>query len=106
MIKLVLTKAGYDVSIADNGAAGVEKANSIKPDLILMDVIMPELDGVETVTQIREIESLKDVPIIFLTSVTASENVIIPVKDQNYPAVSKMKDHNLILNKIHQLIGR
>ena len=67
-IEYNLQKEGFEVSTANNGLEGVKMAESIEPDLILLDVMMPELDGVETCSRIREIDSLKDTRVAFLTA--------------------------------------
>ena len=63
-----LEKEGYGVRVASNGRKGVEVARSFLPDLILLDIMMPEQDGVETCRQIREITELQNVYVIFLTA--------------------------------------
>ncbi len=55
MIKDILTKNGYTVAgEAENGAKAVEKYNETKPDLVLMDITMPEMDGIQALKKIRE----------------------------------------------------
>ncbi len=63
-----LTSEGYKVITAKNGAEGVKKAKNEKPHLIVLDVMMPEMDGIEACEQIRQIPGLKDVIITFLTA--------------------------------------
>ncbi|PCJ80720.1 MAG: DNA-binding response regulator [Bacteroidetes bacterium] len=63
-----LEQAGYKVKVANNGEEGVKVAKSFIPDLILLDMMMPEMDGVETCEMIREIDDLKNVVIAFLTA--------------------------------------
>jgi len=63
-----LSSEGYKVITAENGAQGVKKARKEKPHLIIMDVMMPEMDGIEACEQIRLIPELKDVIITFLTA--------------------------------------
>ena len=63
-----LTSEGYKVITAENGAEGVKKAKKEKPHLIILDVMMPEMDGIEACEQIRVIPELKDVIITFLTA--------------------------------------
>ena len=58
MIKDILTKNGYNVAgEAENGAKGVEKYNELKPDLVLMDITMPEMDGIEALKAIKSADS-------------------------------------------------
>ena len=68
LLKYNLSKEGYDVKTAANGIKGVEIARSFGPDLILLDIMMPKQDGVETCRQIREIPELANVFVIFLTA--------------------------------------
>ena len=63
-----LSSEGYKVVTAENGAEGVKKAKKEKPHLIILDVMMPEMDGIEACEQIRLIPELKDVIITFLTA--------------------------------------
>ena len=63
-----LTKEGYDVSTTTSGKEAIEIANKIKPDLIILDVMMPEMDGIETCHEIRNTEGLKDTLIAFLSA--------------------------------------
>lgn len=63
-----LKKEGYEVYTADNGKEAINIAKAEKPDLIILDVMMPEMDGMETCYQIRNNASLKDTLIAFLTA--------------------------------------
>ena len=63
-----LKKEGFEVYKAFNGKDAIELAKKHKPDLILLDVMMPEMDGVETCVELRLIDSIKDVYISFLTA--------------------------------------
>lgn len=63
-----LEKEGYEVASAHDGISAVKTAAKFKPDLILLDIMMPRQDGVETCRQIREIPELKNTFILFLTA--------------------------------------
>jgi two-component system cell cycle response regulator DivK len=63
-----LQRRGFDVLIAEDGNVGMEKAQTEKPDLILMDMNMPELDGWEATRQLKAMDATRDVPIIALTA--------------------------------------
>ncbi|HVO29005.1 MAG TPA: response regulator, partial [Candidatus Paceibacterota bacterium] len=65
---LKLKSAGYRIETATNGSEGIEKAKALKPDLILMDVKMPVMDGAAAVLKLREDPATKNVRIAFLTS--------------------------------------
>jgi len=68
LIKFILEKSGYEVIEAREGAAGVELAVKEKPDLILMDVQLPDIDGLEATKRIRASEADAEIPIVALTS--------------------------------------
>ena len=68
ILKYNLSKEGYEVKTATDGLKGVEKAKSFVPNLILLDIMMPKQDGVETCRQIRELPELVNTFIIFLTA--------------------------------------
>ena len=59
---------GYDALMCEGGNEALAKIEEFKPDLILLDVMMPELDGPQTLSLIREIELLKTTPAIFITA--------------------------------------
>ncbi|MBL7095850.1 response regulator [candidate division KSB1 bacterium] len=68
LLSYVLEKEGYDVQIANDGLEGLEKARSIKPDLVFTDLMMPVKDGYEVCKEIRADEHLKDIILIILTA--------------------------------------
>ena len=68
LINMVLKRHGYETIGAVTGKEGVEKAGTEKPDMILMDIMLPDIDGLETTRRIRRIESLEKIPIIAITS--------------------------------------
>lgn len=63
-----LGQAGFKVETAESALAGIEKAKRIKPDLILLDIRMPEVNGVDAMMRIKEDPSIKDIKVVFLTS--------------------------------------
>lgn len=62
------TMAAYEVVTAPNGLAGLEKARLFQPDVILLDVMMPGIDGPTTFQRLREMESTSAIPVIFMTA--------------------------------------
>jgi DNA-binding response OmpR family regulator len=64
----VLTKKGYSTVMAFNGEAGYQKALEIKPNLIIMDIMMPVLSGFDSAKKIKSHTELANIPIIFLTA--------------------------------------
>jgi two-component system alkaline phosphatase synthesis response regulator PhoP len=68
LIRHALNKEGYEVHIAVNGQQAIEKTAKVQPDLILMDVMMPIMDGMEACRQLKEDPATQQIPIIFLTA--------------------------------------
>ncbi len=68
LIRFILEKNGYEVIEAMEGGVGMELAIKEKPDLILMDIQLPDIDGLETTKRIRASEADGEIPIIALTS--------------------------------------
>lgn len=63
-----LIQEGYKVITASNGREGIEMTKQHKPDMVLMDVKMPEMDGIEAATKLKEDSELKNIKIVFLTA--------------------------------------
>ena len=68
LIRLILTRKGYDVAGAIGGEEGLDKARSWKPDLVLLDLMMPDMDGWEVFHRIRADETLSGIPVIVVTA--------------------------------------
>ncbi len=68
-----LLKEDYTLMLAKSGKQGVELASKSQPDLILLDIIMPEMDGFEVLKHLQGIESCKDIPVIFITGLSAAD---------------------------------
>ena len=73
LLDLRLSAEGFAVIQAADGEEGVAAARKHSPDLILMDVMMPKMDGAEAVNELRQDPATKDIPIIFLTSMITKE---------------------------------
>ncbi len=67
LFKNVLHHGGYEVLIAENGLKGIELAASEMPVLIVLDYVMPDLDGLETLKRLKSRESTRDIPVVMLT---------------------------------------
>ena len=73
MYQTKLEGEGHQVETADNGLAMFEKLGEYKPDLVLLDVMMPQMNGLEALTKLKNTPSLKSIPVIMLTNVGSSE---------------------------------
>lgn len=68
MLSFILKKAGYEPLVAYNGLEAIEKTKTLKPDLILMDIMMPDLTGIRAIQLIRDEPDNRDVPILVLSA--------------------------------------
>ena len=76
MVTTVLGKGGHEIHMARNGKEGLEKAKTIDPDLVITDIMMPEMDGWDLVRTIRATPGLSMVPVIFLTALSDDDDRI------------------------------
>src|SRR5262245_30459439 len=76
MVTGILKGKGYALSVATNGKEALDLLDWIRPDLILLDVVMPEMDGFETCRRIKAVEAWQDIPIIFLTAKTDTADLV------------------------------
>jgi DNA-binding response OmpR family regulator len=74
MYQTKLKQQGYNVLIASDGYQGLETAKKEKPDLILLDVILPQIDGFSVLEELKKIKETKDLPIIMLTNLSTNED--------------------------------
>jgi len=75
MYKLKFSKAGYDIYVASNGEEGFVLAKKVKPDLILLDIIMPKKDGFLVLKDLKVDKTLKKIPVFMLTNLGQDEDV-------------------------------
>ena len=72
----LLGKDGYDVLVAEDGESAIERAKYAQPDLILLDILMPNLDGFATCKRLKSSKDTEEIPIIFMTALTSTEEKI------------------------------
>jgi len=72
-LQLVLTQKGFEVEIANDGKSGLKKAYASSPDVVILDIMLPDMSGWEVCTRFRE---MSDVPIIMLTALGNSDDVV------------------------------
>ena len=101
-----LEKEGFNVKSAQNGIKGVEKAKSYIPDLILMDIMMPQQDGVETCRHIRNIPELKNVYIIFLTARSEEYSEVAAFESGADDYITKPIKPRALISRIKALFRR
>lgn len=68
LYRLELTREGFEVIIAVDGAKGLWKAKNLKPDLILLDIMLPKLDGLAVLRALKREDETKDIPVVLLSN--------------------------------------
>jgi len=106
LISYNLEKENYEVKSAMNGRDAIKTAKEFLPDLILLDVMMPEMDGIETCVEMREIESLKPSIIAFLTARGEDYSQIAGFDAGADDYISKPIKPRVLLSRIQALLRR
>jgi DNA-binding response OmpR family regulator len=75
ILQMFLTVQGYDVAIAEDGRRGLEMISNETPDLVILDVMMPGMDGIELCRRLRSIPETKAVPIVIYTALSDEDDV-------------------------------
>jgi DNA-binding response OmpR family regulator len=76
-IKGLLAKYNFNVLLAEDGEIGLRMAQEEKVDLILLDILLPHISGIELCKQLKKIPETQDIPVIFYTSVETPKNMIV-----------------------------
>ena len=105
MEQMVLNGGGYQVLTARDGEAGIRAAQVHRPDLILLDVMMPKMDGFETCRQLRAHEATRETPIILVTTRSEAANVEKGFSCGCTGYVTKPINGNELLSKVKDLLG-
>ena len=100
----MLKKRGYEVLLVDSGEHAIERAKSEKPDLILMDVVMPGLNGFQATRAISRDPDTRTIPIILCTSKTQETDKIWGLRQGARDYVVKPVDRDELLGKINALV--
>lgn len=105
LVQSALKQDGFVFASAEDGVDGLEKFKAFGPDLVIADINMPRMDGVEMITEIRRLKSKSEVLILVLTTETSSE-----LKDKIRTAganswVAKPFDDQVLRNVVNQMLG-
>lgn len=109
LTKIALVKNGYDVAVFHEAIKSIEEAKKQKPDLILMDIMLPELSGAEAVKALRKDPNSKDIQVIFLTGLISSgedalEETGITVDGINYKTLGKPYEIEQLLKLVESAL--
>lgn len=104
LLKLLLTKAGYKTTTAYNGKDAFSLVSRTSPDLILLDIMMPVMDGHEVAEILKGMPDKRDIPIIFLTALNSPEDIVTGFKNGAADYISKpFNKEELLIRVKHQL---
>ncbi len=111
LVKNRLEANNYKVISACDGKEGIKKAQEYKPDLIIMDILMPQMQGGDVVKFLKVDQATKDIPIIFLTAVSSPHSQKedaqgINVQGEFFMAIAKPLKSEELLFEIKKLIGQ
>lgn len=106
IIKYNLIKEGFEVETAENGLIGIEKAKKFVPDLILLDVMMPQMDGIEVCEQIRAIKELETTLVCFLTARSEDYSQIAGLDAGADDYISKPVKPKVLISRLNALLRR
>ncbi len=109
VIKIILKSANYDVLISHEAQHGINTAKEKTPDLILLDIMMPGMDGVEAMSILKSESATKDIPVIFLTGLISNNDSSEGIEDINiggsyYKTIAKPFDNKKLLEIIKKTL--
>lgn len=103
MLRFMLSRAGFDVEVAQDALAGLRAAYRMHPDVILLDILMPNIDGFEACRRLREVT---DVPIIFVTAIGTIESVVRGLSLGADDYITKPFNHLELVSRITACLRR
>lgn len=104
LVRLKFEANGFNVITSDNGSEGVEKAGDEKPDLVILDIKMPKMDGYSTLRALREKEKTKSIPVIILTAHPKMKDLFEVEQISDY--VVKPFDVQNLLSKASRILNQ
>ncbi|MEL0080938.1 MAG: response regulator transcription factor [bacterium] len=106
ILSIKLNQEGYKTKIFANGIELLNFCKSVIPDLILLDIMMPKLDGIETCKLIRKESKLQDIPIIFITAKSAESDIVVGHEVGGNDYLIKPISSKVLLAKIKRLLNK
>ena len=101
----ILSKAGYSAISAKNGEQALHLALNERPDLIILDVIMPGIKGRDLCKKIKAYDVLKDIPVVFLTAKDSEDDIKAELEAGAIRHLTKPVNPTDLVNSIHGIIG-
>lgn len=105
MERMILNRGGYELITAKDGQEAVAKAVAERPDLILLDIVMPRMNGFEALRQLRSQEATKAIPIMMVTTRGEEENVEAGFASGCDDYITKPLNGSEVLAKVRSYLG-
>jgi DNA-binding response OmpR family regulator len=101
-----LTEAGYELFIAYDGKEALNRVREIKPNLVMLDIMMPEMDGMRVLTELKLDDDIKAIPVIMMSNMTDDENIqrLKDIGAADYIVKGQFSNEEIV-NKIKSVIG-
>jgi phosphoserine phosphatase RsbU/P len=106
LLCLKALQADYRILTADSGQAALELARSARPDMILLDIMMPDMDGYETMQAFQSDPVLSNIPVVFLTAMSSGESQIKALKMGAFDFVTKPFQFDILRHRIRRILER
>ena len=106
LIEFKLKKEGYDVTWRENGEEALKAIKADKPDLILLDIMMPVMDGYEVLRRLKEDENLGDIPVIMLTARAQEKDVVKGIDMGAEDYITKPFQPAELLARVKRILGK
>ena len=100
-----LKAEGFEVQVALDGTRGIQKAKELKPDLLILDIMMPDVGGTEVRVELMKDPGTRDIPIIFLTGLRAPQSRHKPPSNP-MRVIGKSKDFRELLEAIQETLNK
>ena len=100
ILAMRLESLGYQVASAGDGIAALDKTRELLPDLVLLDIMMPRLDGIETVKRLKADPSLPFIPVILVTAKTVASDVVAGLESGGDDYLTKPVDHAALTARV------
>lgn len=105
VLEQALDGTGYQVVTASNGQEALAKIQGEQPDLVLLDLMMPVMDGFAVLTKVKEDPMLRDIPIIIVSAENDSKSVVKGIKQGAEDYLTKPVDTAQFLKKVKEFLG-
>ena len=105
VLKGMLEKNGFEIETAENGTEGIERAKVLKPDLILMDVVMPGLNGFQATRQLTKDPETADIPVIIVTTKDQETDRVWGMRQGARDFLTKPVSEKILMEKINAALA-